>query len=214
MFVSLAIFSLFFVVFLTAALGIGFVLSLFLPFTWFETTLLSLLGMFMTVRVLQDTLSRFATNSLLDEEEFEDQILQIPQSRFKDEEGRLTNASALHYFLANAVFDSIYPGDGPAAGMGELQAQELAVRLAEVAVDIIRVRRANARSLNVTHEQFVRRMQKRGERVYSKEFLDPALDAINEELDMVDAIVRNVVREQAWDDKASIAREVRAARFG
>ena len=88
--------------------------------------------------------------------------------------------------------------------MDTLEAQELSIALADVALGIIKRRAAQARTLRMTRAMLRRELAKEGHPFYDDELLDLAADAVNIPLMSMEEKLREIAREQRWDEKADV----------
>ncbi len=190
------------VVALAWALGIGWLLTLFLPFSLFEGTLLGLISVGMVAfalqRILSSEISPFSDYEDEDGELFD--ILNgyevIPENRFyKDKASRTWEAWVKHE-IANGIYEEMQDSDVSFASMGKQQLQELAIRLADIGIAVLKTKAKN-RTLRVTVANLRSRMKKINQRPYDNDILELAVEAINDELEYEETI--DVVRGKLWN---------------
>lgn len=187
------------------AIGIGFLLTLFLPFDLFQASLLALVAGIIAIvfwRNLLRTLLPFGglEGAEFDEDEiaYDDDYDRIPGSRFYDKETDKTWEAWLRYHFANSIYIEFQDSPQPIAPMGKKQLQELAIRLADLAISFLKAKNARAKKLNVTMAALRQQMNKMGQRPYDDEILRLATIAINEELDYHYEDVLMVIRSRLW----------------
>lgn len=168
-------------VLLGLSLLVGWALTLFLPFTLFEGTLLGLIAL-IALGVLAANILKGMPLPDMDAsstEEFDD-YKQFPEERiFKTEQDR-TLENQYRFEMANRVYGEIQQNPSEFTAMNDKQQQELALRLADIALDILKQKPVTATRLNITKAAFKKQMQKINQQPYSDDILDTALSALNE----------------------------------
>ncbi|HEY52429.1 MAG TPA: hypothetical protein G4N94_03130 [Caldilineae bacterium] len=205
---------LFFVVFLVlaaiilgAGIGVGWLLTRFLPFTLFEGAVLGVLA----VSVAGATTWRFFRSGpsypddelFFDDEDFDLDDLPpgvIHPSRFIEDEADRTWENWFHYLFANDIYRDLTVFDEQVVHMNDMQKQELAIRLAEVIVAILRAKPPSTRRLRITKEQVRRKLTKMGMRPYDDDIIELALNAVEDNLDTFEEQILYIIRTKSWDD--------------
>lgn len=184
------------------ALGIGWVLTRFLPFTLFEGTLLGLIASVM-VGTFWNTILNVITPFDGSDEEFDDEddddYDTIPSSRFFKTDQEKTWEAWLRYTIANRVYVEFQDWPQPVSMIGNKQQQELAIRLADMTLSLLKAKTARAKQLRVTMNTLKREMGKLGQRPYDTDILHLAIGAINEELDYYYDDIITVIEEKSWN---------------
>ena len=134
------------------ALGIGWLLTLFLPFSLFEATLLAIIASIVVGTFWYNLISpRFPLGPVDDiYDEDEDYYDDIPSNRFYKSEADRTWEAWLRYHLSNSIYYEFQESPQPVASMGSKQLQELAIRLADISVDILKTKTSRTKRLNIT----------------------------------------------------------------
>lgn len=198
----------------SVALLFGGLLKTFLPFTLFEATILSTLFMAVTVywfgRILMaiappDLWKQPVTEQLEGEEERNYQT--IAKSRFYQQAEERTWEAWLRAELANDIYVEFQDAPDSVNNLNDPQAQEMAIRLADAAINILKRRTNRARRLAVTLADFQRELQRIGQRAYNDEMLHLVLSATNMNLHYYANILKNVIYNRRWNEPATIPEE-------
>ena len=123
----------------------------------------------------------------------------IHPSRFIEDDEDRTWENWFQYLFANDIYRDLMMFDEYAAHMNDMQKQELAIRLADVIVAILRAKPPSTKRLRITQEQVRRKMIKIGMRPYDDDILDLALDAIDDNLDIFQEQIISIIRTRSWD---------------
>ncbi|MEE8391785.1 MAG: hypothetical protein V3S14_13455 [Anaerolineae bacterium] len=204
---GLVIFSLALV--LGIAIGLGWVLTLFLPFTLFEGAFLvmaasAVIGTvgYNLVRALSDFIPQLSDFDDEDEDKDEDDedYDDIPASRFFKTVTEQTWETWFRYEIANDIYVEFQAAPKRIAPMGDRQLQELAIRLADTAVAILKAKSSRAKRLEITKATLERQMTKTGQRPYDDDILNLAVNAIGENLDYYYEDFIEVIRGKLWNE--------------
>ncbi|HEY85253.1 MAG TPA: hypothetical protein G4N96_09110 [Chloroflexi bacterium] len=190
------------------AIGVGWFLTLFLPFSLFEGSLLGLIsaGMvaFALQRILSSEISPFSDYADDDDDDLFD-ILDdhevIPENRFYKDKASKTWEAWVKHEIANGIYEEMQDSDVSFASMGKQQLQELAIRLADIGVAVLKTKAKN-RTLRVTVANLRSRMKKINQRPYDHDILELAAEAINDELEYEETI--DVIRGKLWKDSCDM----------
>ena len=190
------------------AMGIGWLLTLFLPFDLFQASLLAIIAAVIAVVFWRTFLSSVLPFGLgedeYDEEDeydyVDDDFNRIPESRFFKKNADKTWEAWLQYHIANSIYIEFQDSDQPVAPMGEKQLQELAIRLADITISLLKTKSSRAKQLKVTIAVLKRQMNKMGQRPYDENILRLATTAINDELDYHYEDVIMVIRSKLWNE--------------
>lgn len=181
------------------AMGLGWLVLLFLPFTLFEATLLVLVA-FIPVGFfwynIMVSISDFAAEPYDDYEEYE-----IPATRFFETEQDKTWEAWFRFQIANSIYDEFQISPQPVAPMGDKQLQELAIRLADTAMSLLKSKTTRAKRLTITLNALKRQMTKAGQRPYDDDILRLAVEAINDTLDFQEEVLRHVIQHKLWNSR-------------
>jgi hypothetical protein len=198
------------------ALLFGALLQSFLPFTLFEATILSTLFAAVTVYWFWRLVTTIAPPEIWqqpvreqrDEEEEEEQSYQtIAKSRFYQQEQERTWESWLREELANDIYIEFQDAPDTVDTLSDPQTQEMAIRLADAAINILKRRTSRARRLAVTLADFQRELQRIGQRAYNDEMLNMVLLATNMNLHYYANILKNVIYNRRWNEPATLPDE-------
>ena len=194
--VLLVVISLAFI--LGISLGVGWVLTLLLPFSLFEGTLLGMIAVLASGMVWYTV---FRSVPVLEFEEEEDGI---SESRFWQTSGERTWENWFRYVLADSIYEDVVESRGWMGGMDERQQQEQSIQLADAALGVLKRRARQAKGLRVTRRMLRQELVKAGRGPYEDELLDVAVAAVNVELVHLEEELREVARGQMWDEPAEV----------
>jgi hypothetical protein len=185
------------------AIGIGWLMTLFLPFDLFQASLLTLVAAVIAVAFWRNLLVSLLPFGDLDESEFDEDeddndYDQIPASRFYIKEKEKTWEQWLRYHLANSIYIEFQDSPQPVAPMGNKQLQELAIRLADMTITLLKRKSSRTTRLNVNMATLKREMNKMGQRPYDDDILRLATIAINDELDYHHEDILSIIRSRLW----------------
>jgi len=191
------------------AMGLGWLLSrLVSSLTLFEATLLALLPTLLfahrLLNMLSETVSSYSEQQSGEEESYElvseddyfanEDVYPIPLSQFTKGQ-RLVGEHVVLLEFANGIYHRLQATPGSVGLMGDAQVQQLAIRLAEFAVKVVKSKRSG--QLKVSMTALNKQMEKDGQRPYDKDILSLAADEVNQLLDD-DEDVMMVTRSKAW----------------
>lgn len=178
------------------SIGIGWLLTLFLPFTWFEASLLVMLAS-IAIGALGARMLLSMPPPMTDSESLFDPP--IASDRFYSSGERVTFEAWFRFEMANDVFWELM--DTPSIGnsMDERETKELAIRLTDVAVNSLKNRKSSAYRVKVSKNQLMQQMKKMQLRPYDDDMLQAAADAITLRLSH-DEMMADIVRDQSWDE--------------
>ncbi len=183
------------------AIGLGWLLTLFLPFTLFEGTILvmaasAIIGTvgYNLVRALSDFEDEDADE---EEDEYYDDI---PASRFFKTAKERTWETWCRYEIANDIYVEFQAAPKRITPMGDRQLQELAIRLADTAVAILKAKSSRAKRLEITKAALERQMTKSGQRPYDDDILGLAVDAIGESVSYYYEDFIAVIQGRLWNE--------------
>ncbi|MBC8262638.1 MAG: hypothetical protein H8E47_00750 [Anaerolineales bacterium] len=190
------------------ALGVGWILTLFLPFSLFEATLLGMIAAMVTWNVWRNIFSPiepFGSNDYNDyeeEPELED-FDEIPPSRFYKTDADRTWENWFRYMIANTTYDDFLDSGG-FAQMNDRQLQELSIRLADAAIAALKAKSPRTKRPRVSKEMLKHEMTKMGQKPYDDDILDTAISAISDELDSLQEELRDVIRGKLWNEPVDV----------
>jgi hypothetical protein len=185
------------------AIGIGWLMTLFLPFTLFEASLLALIASIVLGYAWYYLLGSMLGlgGEIVDEDfpdEYDDDFDQIPSDRFFQSHTDKTWEAWLRHHLANSIYFEFQESSQPVAPMGKKQTQELAIRLADMSVDILKAKSVRAKRLNISAATLKKQMNKIGQRPYDDDILGLAAIAINTEVSYHYEELLRVIHTRLW----------------
>jgi len=198
------------------ALLFGVLLQSLLPFTLFEATILSTFFAAVTVYWFWRLVTTIAPPEVWqqpvreqrDEEEEEEPGYQtIAKSRFYQQDEERTWESWLREELANDIYVEFQDAPDTVESLSDPQTQEMAIRLADAAINILKRRTSRARRLAVTLADFQRELHRIGQRAYNDEMLNMVLLATNMNLHYYANILKNVIYNRQWNEPATLPDE-------
>ncbi|MCB9420813.1 MAG: hypothetical protein H6667_13480 [Ardenticatenaceae bacterium] len=179
------------------SIGIGWLLTRFLPFAWFEASLLVMLASMaigaLGVRMLLSVpppASDFGQNELFEPA--------ISSERFYPSDGEVTSEAWFRFEMANDIYWDLTDTPSVEHSMAETELKELAIRLADVVVDLLKSRTSRSSRINVTKNQLVRQMEKMNLRPYDDDILQVAAGSASLRLSWDEAMA-DIVHEKSWD---------------
>ena len=191
------------------ALGVGWVLTRFLPFSLFEATLLGMIAALVTWTIWRNILGSapdFGFNEAEEEEEEETEpdLDEIPLSRFCRTDADRTWENLFRYEIANTVYEDFLDSPGRIGQMNDRQLQELSIRLTDAAIAALKVKSPRTKRLRMTEGMLKHEMTKMGQQPYDDDILDTAVSAINDELIASQEKLREVIRGKSWDEPTDV----------
>jgi hypothetical protein len=209
--IALAIFLAFAVLAALAWLA-GWLLRLALPLTLFEGMLL---GMLLLV-VSGGLVFRFVGAMLPDPwmpapsdldafDRHEEAMHPIPTTRFFASAEERTWEAWLRYEMANGVYLEFDESAGKPANLNDTQLQELAIRLAEIGINILKRKSPRTPSLSVSASALKREMQHMGQQAYDAEILAIAADGINTTIDFYALDISDLLEKKQWQSPAKLS---------
>jgi len=196
--------------------GIALILGEFLkslfPFTLFEATILSTFFGAVTVYWFGRILTMIAPPEMWQQPtpeviEEEPDYQTIAKSRFYQQDEERTWEAWLRAELANDIYVEFQDAPDTVPNLSDPQSQDLAIRLADAAINILKRRTNRARRLAVTLADFQRELQRIGQRAYNDEMLHVVLSATNMNLHYYANILKNVIYNRRWNEPATIPEE-------
>lgn len=186
-------------------LGIGWVLTLVLPFSLFEGTVVSMIAAVVTfavwgriLRVLARLLGITPPWEAAEEEE------EIPESRFWESKADRTWENWFKYVFANAVYEDLVDSLDWAEDTSERAMRALSIRLADAAVEGLKGKPSRTKRLRVTEGMLRHQLAQMGGQVYPDEVLETAAEAMNGQLRYWKDEVWEVIRGNLWDEPAEV----------
>ena len=194
------------------SLAWGWLITRLLSFTLFEGTLLSLL---ITIAIFTALMRIVLSNQpreprWLDEywddedeeeEDEEDPDYVIPPTRFWKQNHERTAEKFTHYVFANEIYTQASDSSQTRGLMGEQQLQELSIRLGDLALQVLKKKRKNARDLSISIGQLQQQMKQMNLQPYDPDILALATHVVNELLveDVDDeGLLTDIIRQKRW----------------
>ena len=184
-------------------LGIGWILTLFLPFSLFEGSLLGMIASIVT-GIIWYNIFRFDLSPEFEEEEDDSGAYEIPESRFWRTNAERTWENWFRYVIANSVYEDLLDSPRWVEVMSEEQLQELSIRLADAALGTLKEKSPRATRLRVSRGRLKHEMVKMGQPPCEDGILNAAVTAANIVLAPMDEVLRRIVREQLWDEPTDV----------
>ncbi len=198
-----------FVCILGGTLGLGWLLTLFLPFSLFEATLLSLFTSVLVATIWRPLIRLFAD---VDFDNLQKDILKIkreasdtsevdriPATKFYQKEEDQNWENWLRYEFANDIYAEFQDAPQRVTPMNKSQLQSLAIRLADVSLAILKAKTTRAKDLNINRATLKRQFTKMGQHPYDDDILDLATTAINDNIDYYYDDLLEVIQQKNWE---------------
>lgn len=128
----------------------------------------------------------------------------IPESRFYNSASERTWEKWLQMEIANDIYAEFQAESHTVSNLNDAQIQELAIRLADFGIGMLKRKTARARKLTITKSTLAREVEKNGQRSYDDAILKLAVAAFNMNVEFYNAELLDVIREQAWSQRATI----------
>lgn len=181
------------------ALGAGWLLTLVLPFTLFEGSLLAIIAIAIVANYWYQFLRSVAVPESDEYDDFEVDDMAIPATRFYKSEVDKTWQAWVRFQISNNIYAELQESPRPVARMDQKQLQELAIRLADVTISWLKTKSPNVKQLRVTMANLKREMSKSGQQPYDDDILGLAIMAINEELTYHYEDIVAIIQARLWD---------------
>jgi hypothetical protein len=186
-------------------LGIGWVLTLVLPFSLFEGTVVSMIAAVVTFAVwgrILGILSRLL--GIVPPWEAAEEEEEIPESRFWESKADRTWENWFKYVFANAVYDDLVDSLDWAEDTSEQAMRILSIHLADAAVAGLKEKSPRTKRLRVTEGMLRHQLAQMGGQEYPDEVLETAAQAMNVQLRYWKDEVWEVIRGNLWDEPAEV----------
>lgn len=184
------------VFFLAWGIGLGWLAIRWLPFSLFQSALLCLVATFTLFYAFF-----METAAVREQLELEDDWLHVDApielERFMGEAGKRTGDVWFRYVTANAIYEELTETPRLMGSMGEPQAQELAMRLAEVSTAVLQRKPNNTRTFRITRAALQKQMGRMKQRPYDDDLLDLTVNVINEQIE-TDMTLQMVAQNRLW----------------
>jgi hypothetical protein len=190
-----------FALIITVPLGIGWILTHFLPFSLFEGSLLAMLAVIVTWRFWR---SVYSASSPEFDEEVDSEPDEIPSSRFWETSEDKTWENWYRYVLANSIYEEFLTSSQWMEVMDDRQLEEMSIRLADASVGGLRKKSARTKRLRMSKGMLKQELGKMGHQPYDDEILEAAVVAMNVDLAFLEKGLRGVMRDRLWDEPAEV----------
>jgi hypothetical protein len=199
---------------LVISLGLGWLLTLIVPLALFEGTTLILLAMGFTLYLVRSVvqsafshdlgLGPFATDVLDNPVAYSrGHDWPIKPPRFRQENTDDTWKNYFHYVVANQLYLEMEKEREIVPQIAEPQRKELAVRLADIAIEtLIRLKPQNG-EYRVTITALKREISRRGLKTFDKSLLQMTMYVVNAGIQQ-EYLLYEVVADGLWADKCSL----------
>lgn len=131
----------------------------------------------------------------------------IPADRFYKDESERTWENWLLKEIANDIYAEFQHKASVVPNLNDTQTQELAIRLSEFGVNILKRKTSRARKLTITKNQLMREIEKSGQRAYDDIILRLAVSSQNMNADYYYGALLEVVHNKRWKQPATIKDE-------
>ena len=185
------------------SLAVGWLLTIFLPFSLFEGTLLAMIAGIATGTIWRRIMDS-PSISRPEEEAIYSEPDGIPQSRFWESGADRTWGKLFRYVLANSIYkDLLYSPRWEGEVEGE-QLQETSILLADAAVEVLKTKSPRAKRLRVSRAMLKRKMVQMEQLPYDDDVLDVAVAAMNLELAHHHEELVEVITGRLWDEVVEV----------
>ncbi len=187
---------------LGVAFGFGWILMQIIDVTLFEAMLLVMVASVIFSALFDKIINLFTAGMDFDEDDL-DAFLEekvdskIPLERFvTDSPIGITEESMFRYHIANAVFDGLDDLPRSVGLNSEQQIIELAVRLTDPVVSILKRRKKRVATVTISKSALTKELRRDGLRPYDDDILETAVESTNLALDNPDMV--NLVNGKMW----------------
>lgn len=185
------------------SIGLGWLLTRLLPFSLFEGSLLAMMAS-VVVAYLATRLMRGIELPFTEFEDVDDDLepssYDIPATRFYTSPIDRTWAAWFTYELANRLDDALKQSPRVTGRLDKAQRQELAVRLADVAVALLRTKTGRAKQIRTRLVDWQQQMTRQDMKPYDEDILKLAMTTLDGMLTLPE--FERVVRAKLWDKPA------------
>ncbi len=223
-FVLVAIFGLVtfgfgFVLLSALAVGVGRALQRAVPtFSLFEATLLSLFFGLVTGYILRGLVRLFVPIELREQTPVDpaepakeavaaESYHTIPAERFYHSEAERTWEAWLRSELANDIYIEFQEKPNTVSNLNSVQIQDLAIRMADAGLNIIKRETGRARRLKTSLKDLRQELNEMGQRHYEDAVLRLALAAINMNMNFFGDKLRELIGTQRWNQPTTSAEQ-------
>jgi hypothetical protein len=191
-------------VFLAWSLGLGWVLTKLFGFTLFEGSLLAMISSISVWYALARLLAAAPPELDFDEDGIPLKAvgMEIPKTRFYKTDKEKTLEAWFCYSLANNIYLDMQANPRMIASMDSPRLQELAIRLAEIIVQLLKRKPIRKKKVRITAADLREQMNLMDQKPYDEDILALAVRGANDLLQLTSA--ENVVRNRQWDQRTDM----------
>ncbi|MCB0077954.1 MAG: hypothetical protein KDD73_11125 [Anaerolineales bacterium] len=189
---------------IAVALGLGWLLTLILPFSLFEGALLVAMA-FVVVSVWANALIRSSFPAASDfpfdddEWELEDEPI-LGEAHFWQRPEEKTWTNWLRMIVANTVYKNMVSSEGWIGEMAEPRQEQIAMELTDGAIQTIKSQARRGRDMRVSRTSLRNALREAGQKPYDDALLDMVVHSINGQLFALTPLLNRIEREKSWDD--------------
>lgn len=218
-FFGLVTFGFGFVLLSALTVGVGRALQRIVPtFSLFEATLLSLLFGLVTGYILRGLVRLFVPIELREQAPVDpaepakeavaaESYHTIPAERFYHSEAERTWEAWLRSELANDIYIEFQEKPNTVSNLNSVQIQDLAIRMADAGLNIIKRETGRARRLKTSLKDLRQELNEMGQRHYEDAVLRLALAAINMNMNFFGDKLRELIGTQRWNQPTTSAEQ-------
>ena len=189
------------------SIGLGWLLSHLLPFSLFEGSLLAMVASVIVGYVASRILDSLEL-PLLEPEPREPWVdlpsYAIPHTRFYSSETDKTWEAWFRFEVANRLYDALAASPRVTGRLDKSQRQELAVRLADVGIALLKAKTGRGRQVRTRLSAWQAHMADQGLKPYDEALLRLAMTTLHTTLAV--PLFERVVRAKLWDQPAYLDR--------
>lgn len=178
------------------SVGIGWVLTLILPFSLFEGTLL---GILVGALAAAGTHEFFSLPPPYAPDDLDPYGEGIPVDRFYDEEEDKTWENWFRWNFADVIYEDLLTSPRWIQSMSAPELQELAIELADAAVAALKKKSPRAERMRLGYGALKQEMDRPDRPSYDEDLLDLVVLAVNLELGPFEDVLRTVISNRLWN---------------
>ncbi len=188
------------------SIGLGWLLTHILPFSLFEGSLLSMVASvivgYVVTRLMSSVDLPFTEQSTDDEDELELPAYSIPATRFYQTQADQTWEAWVRFELANRLDDALVEAPQVTGRMDKTQRQELAIRLADIAIPLLKAKTGKTKHIRTQLANWRQQMTKQGLKPYDDHILRLAMTTVNQTI--LHPMFDHIIRAKLWDKSAAM----------
>ena len=188
------------------SIGLGWLLTLLLPFNLFEGSILAMAASVIVAsvasRILKTTDFPFNEPEEEDDDSFDLTTYTIPATRFYTSQAEQTWEAWVRFELANRIDNALLHSPRVTGRMDKNQRQELAIRLTDVAIGLLKAKTGRSKLIRTRLKDWQQQMIKQDLKPYDEAILRLAMVTLHRAV--AHPMVDNVVRSKMWDKPAAI----------